>query len=154
MPLIPATAYRPVTVGEHTYWCFTRRVRMPTLGMVRIVVSFEREALTGRHVVLVTNRVDWRAAKIIGLYSQRWPTEIVQTQRTKWGGFPLGARGDDVPISTWLSVTMPRSISSSTRGLRWANVRASEVGCTFRQHASSPWATAALCTCCGACASS
>jgi hypothetical protein len=41
------------------------------------VVSFEREALTGRHVVLVTNRVDWSVAKIIRLYSQRWPTEIV-----------------------------------------------------------------------------
>jgi hypothetical protein len=75
VPLIPATAYRPVTVGEHTYWCFTLRVRIPTLGKVRIVVSFEREALTGRHVVLVTNRVDWSAAKIISLYWQRWPTE-------------------------------------------------------------------------------
>jgi hypothetical protein len=42
---------------------------------VRIVVSFERESVTGRHVVLVTNRVDWSAAKIIGLYLQRWPTE-------------------------------------------------------------------------------
>jgi hypothetical protein len=50
-------------------------VRIPTLGKVRIVVSFERESLTGRHVVLVTNRVDWNAAKIISLSSQRWPTE-------------------------------------------------------------------------------
>jgi DDE superfamily endonuclease len=75
VPLIPANAYRPVTVGEHTYWCFTLRVRIPTLGKVRIVVSFERESLTGRQVVLVTNRVDWSAAKIISLYSQRWPTE-------------------------------------------------------------------------------
>jgi hypothetical protein len=39
------------------------------------VVSFEQESLTGRSVVLVTNRVDWSAAKIIGLYLQRWPTE-------------------------------------------------------------------------------
>jgi hypothetical protein len=41
------------------------------------VVSFEHESLTGRWVVLVTNRVDWSAAKIIRLYWQRWPTEIV-----------------------------------------------------------------------------
>jgi DDE superfamily endonuclease len=75
VPLIPATAYRPVKVGEHTYWCFTLTVRIPTLGKVRIVVSFERESLTGRYVVLVTNRLDWTAAKIIGLYWQRWPTE-------------------------------------------------------------------------------
>ena len=75
VPLIPAPAYRAVKVGEHTYWCFTLAVRIPGLGKVRIVVSFERESVTGRHVVLVTNRVDWSAAKIIGLYLQRWPTE-------------------------------------------------------------------------------
>jgi hypothetical protein len=75
VPLIPAKAYRPVTVGEHTYWCFTLGVRIPTLGKVRIVVSFERESLTGRQVVLVTNRLDWSAAKIISLYLHRWPTE-------------------------------------------------------------------------------
>jgi hypothetical protein len=75
VPLIPAQAYRPVTVCEHTYWCFTLRVRIPTLGKVRIVVSFERELLTGHRVVLVTNCVDWSAAKILSLYSQRWPTE-------------------------------------------------------------------------------
>jgi hypothetical protein len=75
VPLIPAQAYRAVKVGEHTYWCFTLAVRIPGLGKVRIVVSFERESVTGRHVVLVTNRVDWSAAKIIGLYLQRWPTE-------------------------------------------------------------------------------
>jgi hypothetical protein len=75
VPLIPATAYRPVTVGEPTYWCFTLAVRIPGLGKVRIVVSFEQESLTGRYVVLVTNRIDWSAAKIISSYSQRWPTE-------------------------------------------------------------------------------
>jgi DDE superfamily endonuclease len=74
-PLIPAQAYRPVTVREQTYWCFTLAVRLPGLGKVRIVVSFEQESLTGRSVVLITNRVDWTAAKIIGLYWQRWPTE-------------------------------------------------------------------------------
>jgi hypothetical protein len=75
VPLIPATAYRAVKVGKHPYWCFTLAVRIPGLGKVRIVVSFEDEALTRRYVVLVTNRVDWSAAKIIGLYLQRWPTE-------------------------------------------------------------------------------
>lgn len=75
VPLIPATAYRPVKVREQTYWCFTLGVRIPGLGKVRIVVSFEEESLTGRSVVLVTNRVDWNAAKIISLYWQRWPTE-------------------------------------------------------------------------------
>jgi hypothetical protein len=75
VPLIPANAYRPVKVREHTYWCFTLAVRLPGLGKVRIVVSFEHGQLTGRSVALVTNRVDWSAEKIIGLYGQRWPTE-------------------------------------------------------------------------------
>ena len=75
MPLIPANAYRPVKVQEHTYWCFTLAVRLPGLGKVRLVVSFEHESFTGRSVVLVTNRVDWSAAKIIALYLERWPTE-------------------------------------------------------------------------------
>ena len=75
VPLIPAQAYRPVKVTEQTYWCFTLAVRLPGLGKVRIVVSFEHESLTGRSVVLVTNRVDWSTGKIINLYLQRWPTE-------------------------------------------------------------------------------
>ena len=73
--LIPANAYRPMSVREHTYGCFTLAVRIPGVGMMRIVVSFEHASLTGRSVVLVTNRVDWSAAKIIGLYLHRWPTE-------------------------------------------------------------------------------
>jgi DDE superfamily endonuclease len=75
VPLIPTNAYRPVTVRAHTYGCFTLAVRIPGLGKVRIVVSFEHESLTGRSVVLVTNRVDWSAAKTISMYLQRWPTE-------------------------------------------------------------------------------
>jgi hypothetical protein len=84
--LIPATAYHPVNVREHTYGCFTLGVRIPGLGQVRIVVSFEQESLTGRSVVLVTNRVDWSAAKIISLYGQRWPTETFDQD----GQGPLG----------------------------------------------------------------
>ena len=34
-----------------------------------------QESLTGRSVVLVTNRGDGNAAKSISLYLQRWPTE-------------------------------------------------------------------------------
>ena len=75
VPLIPAQAYRPVTIKEQTYWCFTLAVRIPGLGKVRMVVSYEPASVTGRSVVLVTNRVDWSAANIIGLSLQRWPTE-------------------------------------------------------------------------------
>jgi DDE superfamily endonuclease len=75
VPYIPAKAYQPVTVRGTTYWCFSLVVRIPTLGKVRLVISFEHAALTGRYVVLVTNRGDWNGQKIIATYLLRWPTE-------------------------------------------------------------------------------
>ena len=75
VPLIPATAYRAVTVGDKTYWTFTLAVRIPGLGKVRLVISFENAELTGTYAVLVTNRADWTAQRIIATYLQRWPIE-------------------------------------------------------------------------------
>jgi SRSO17 transposase len=75
VPLIPATAYRAVTVGETTYWTFTLAVRIPSLGKVRLVISFEKADLTGTYAVLVTNRVDWTAHRVIATYLLRWPIE-------------------------------------------------------------------------------
>jgi hypothetical protein len=77
VPLIPAKAYRPVSFREQTYWCFTLAVCIPGVGQVRSMVSVEYERVTGRSIVLVTNRADRRAAKLIGRYLQRWPTETV-----------------------------------------------------------------------------
>jgi hypothetical protein len=75
VPLIPATAYRAVTVGDKPYWTFTLAVRIPGLGKVRLVISFENADLTGTYAVLVTNRADWTAQRIIATYLQRWPIE-------------------------------------------------------------------------------
>jgi SRSO17 transposase len=75
VPLIPAAAYRPVTVGDTTYWTFTLAVRLPGLGKVRLVISFENADLTGTYAVLITNRVNWTAQRMIATYLQRWPIE-------------------------------------------------------------------------------
>ena len=75
VPLIPPTAYRAVTVGATTSWTFTLAVRLPGLGKVRLVISFKNAELTGTYAVLVSNRVDWHAQRIITLYLQRWPIE-------------------------------------------------------------------------------
>src|SRR5438093_3440834 len=75
VPLIPPTAYRAVTVGDKTSWTFTLAVRLPGLGKVRLVVSFKNAELTGTYAVLVSNRADWNAQRIITLYVQRWPIE-------------------------------------------------------------------------------
>lgn len=75
VPLIPSSAYRAVTVGAQTYWCFTLVVRVPSLGKVRLVISFAQAALQGTYVVLVTNQREWSAQRIITTYLLRWPTE-------------------------------------------------------------------------------
>jgi hypothetical protein len=90
VPWIPAKASRPVNMRAHTSWCFTLAVRLPGLGQVRIVVSCAPESLTGRSVVLVTNRVAWSAAKMIDLSSHRWPTETFYQDRKG----PLGFNAD------------------------------------------------------------
>jgi hypothetical protein len=56
-------------------------VRLAGLGKVRIVVRFADEALPGRSVGLVTNRVDWSAAQISGLALQRGPRETCSPDR-------------------------------------------------------------------------
>jgi SRSO17 transposase len=73
--LIPANAYREIKVKEKNYWVFTLTVRAPSLGKVRIVVSYEHADLSGTYVILVTNRVDWSAQKTIATYLLRWPIE-------------------------------------------------------------------------------
>ena len=73
--LIPANAYRAVKVAGTTYWSFTRVVRIPKLGKVRLVISFAKADLSGSYIVLVSNRLDWSAYRMIATYLQRWPIE-------------------------------------------------------------------------------
>ena len=86
VPLIPPTAYHAVTMRDKTSWTFPLAVRLPGLGKVRLVVSFKSAELTGTYVVLVTNRVDWSAQRIIALYVQHWPIEFnFRDAKQYWG---------------------------------------------------------------------
>ena len=71
-----------MTVSNKTSWTFTLAVRLPGLGKVRLVVSFKNAELTGTYVVLVTNRVDWDAQRILTLYVPRWPIETFYQDST------------------------------------------------------------------------
>jgi SRSO17 transposase len=75
VPLIPKHSYKKVTISDKAYWCFSLKVRVPTLGQVRIVISYDNADLEGTYAVLVSNRTDWSANRIITAYLQRWPIE-------------------------------------------------------------------------------
>lgn len=72
---IPANAFKMVVVNDKTYWTFSLTVRIPSLGKVRLVISYENGKLTDTCVVLVTNALDWEAKRIIATYLLRWPIE-------------------------------------------------------------------------------
>jgi len=124
VPLIPRTAYREVTVGDTTYWTFTLAVRLPGLGKVRLVVSFKSAELTGTYAVLVTNRVDWSAQRIIILYLQRWPIEtFYQDGKTHLGLDEYRMRNAEAIGKHWCLVFVAYSLlhldclpPSSTKG--------------------------------------
>ena len=75
VPLIPPAAFTPLQVGEQTYYCFSKNVRLPSLGKVRLVISFANSELTGTCVVLVNSHLSWDARKLIETYLLRWPIE-------------------------------------------------------------------------------
>src|SRR5207247_10533195 len=71
---------------DQTSWACTLAVRLPGLGKVRLVVSFKNAELTGTYAVLVSNRADWSAQRIMTLYLQRWPIEtFYQDGKTSLG---------------------------------------------------------------------
>lgn len=72
---IPQNAYKPIVIDERTYYTFTKTVQIPSMGKVRIVISFDNPDLKGNYVVLVTNRTDCNAKRIISTYLLRWPIE-------------------------------------------------------------------------------
>ena len=75
VPLIPKCSYKKVTISEQHYWCFTLTVRIPSLGKVRLVISYDNSDLEGTYAILISNRTDGSAKKMITAYLQRWPIE-------------------------------------------------------------------------------
>ncbi|MCA1607091.1 MAG: transposase, partial [Acidobacteria bacterium] len=86
VPLIPKSAYKKVVVSEKEYWYFALNLAVPSLGKVRLVISFANAELTGTYAVLVSNRTDWSAKKIMITYLQRWPIETFYQDSLRTSG--------------------------------------------------------------------
>jgi hypothetical protein len=70
---IPPESRKPVTVGDHKQWYFTKTIHIPEVDhAVRIVILWDRK--NGKEAVkmLVTNRVYWEVTRILGVYRKRW----------------------------------------------------------------------------------
>jgi SRSO17 transposase len=110
VPLIPRTAYRPVAVGDRTYWCCTLTVRVASLGKVRLVLSFDNPDLTGGYALLVTNRADWGAQKVVATYLLRWPVEtFYQDGKTLLGFDEYRMRSAEAIAKHWCLVCVAYS---------------------------------------------
>lgn len=73
--LIPPSAFTPTQIGEKTYYCFSKNVRLASLAKVRLVFCFENPELEGTCAILISNHLSWSAKKIIETYLLRWPIE-------------------------------------------------------------------------------
>jgi len=77
VPLIPKTAYDPVKINdETTYYTTTFTAQIPTLGKVRIVISFADPKCEGSYAVLVTRQMHWEAKRILRAYCGRFQIEV------------------------------------------------------------------------------
>jgi len=111
VPLLPRRAYRPVSVGDRTYWCFTLTVRVASLGKVRLIISFDNPDLTGNYALLVTNRADWGAQKVIATYLLRWPVEtFYQDGKTLLGFDEYRMRSAEAVAKHWWLVCVAYSV--------------------------------------------
>ena len=75
VPFIPPSSFKPLEIEGTTYYCFTKNLFLPSLGKVRLVISFDNPECQGNFVALVTNHLSWNAKKIIATYLLRWPIE-------------------------------------------------------------------------------
>lgn len=141
VPLIPPSAYRPVTIDGQTYWCFTLTVRLPGLDKVRIVVSFDNPELSGTYALLVTNRLDWSMQRILATYLQRWPIEtFYQDGKTCLGLDTYQMRSAEAIGKHWCLVFVAYSflhLDCLAASLKQSPLPAKSIGQACRDQASA-----------------
>ena len=70
LPLLVRTKF---TLADHTQWYFTKSVRIPKVNHpVRLLVLWSSADASEPRKILVTNRTQWEAHRILKVYKRRW----------------------------------------------------------------------------------
>ena len=64
---------KPMQRGEEKQWYFTCTLRIPDVNhKVRIVIIWHQREDEQPRIILVTNRIQWEASRIVRAYRHRW----------------------------------------------------------------------------------
>jgi DDE superfamily endonuclease len=64
---------KALVVGERKQWYFTCTLRIPEVKhKVRILILWQRQEDEQARVILITNRIQWEAGRIVRAYRHRW----------------------------------------------------------------------------------
>lgn len=70
---IPPERRKPVTIGDHKQWYFTKTIPIPEVDHpVRLVILWDRKNGKEAGKMLVTNRVYWEVSRVLRVYRKRW----------------------------------------------------------------------------------
>lgn len=67
------------------YFVYCKTHRLKNYGKIRLLISFQTADLSDAPKVYISNRLDWRASTICGVYSFRWPVEPFHQQAKAQG---------------------------------------------------------------------
>jgi len=64
---------KALVVGERKQWYFTCTLRIPEVKhKVRILILWQRQDDEQARIILITNRIQWEASRIVRAYRHRW----------------------------------------------------------------------------------
>jgi hypothetical protein len=64
---------KALVVGERKQWYFTCTLRIPEVKhKVRILILWQRQEDEQARIILITNRIQWEAGRIVRAYRHRW----------------------------------------------------------------------------------
>ena len=70
---IAPTSRKPMQHGDRKQWYFTCTLRIPDVKhKVRILIIWQNQTDDQPRIILITNRIQWEASRIVGAYRQRW----------------------------------------------------------------------------------